>query len=143
MHGSSSDGGCHPWFFGGDNPQPLALMMSHWESTYGLGHNYILNLPPSKDGIITPNMAAAAAAFGVERHRRYGHGSSAPDEPSACELARIGGRLAQWSPAAAAADGDSGEAAQTELVLKLGKPSSFDRCVVRDSNLGPAAVATC
>ena len=87
----SNYGGCHPWFFGGDNPQPLARMMQHWESTYGLGHNYILNLPPSKDGIITPNMAASAAAFGVERHRRYGEGSSAPDAPSKCELARAGG----------------------------------------------------
>ena len=33
----SNYGGCHPWFFGGDNPQSLSLMMSHWESTYGLG----------------------------------------------------------------------------------------------------------
>ena len=33
----SNYGGCHPWFFGGDNPQPLPLMMNHWESTYGLG----------------------------------------------------------------------------------------------------------
>ena len=58
-------------------------------------HNYILNMPPSRDGIITPKMAASAAAFGAERHRRYGPGSSAPDEPSKCELARGGGRLAQ------------------------------------------------
>jgi hypothetical protein len=27
--------GCHPWFYGGDNPQSLPLMMSHWENTYG------------------------------------------------------------------------------------------------------------
>jgi hypothetical protein len=27
--------GCHPWFYGGDNPQSLPLMMSHWEHTYG------------------------------------------------------------------------------------------------------------
>ena len=26
--------GCHPWFFGGDDPQSLALMMDHWEHTY-------------------------------------------------------------------------------------------------------------
>jgi hypothetical protein len=36
----------------------------------GLGQNYILNMPPSKDGIIEPNMAQAAAAFGKERLRR-------------------------------------------------------------------------
>ena len=83
--------GCHPWFFGGDNPQPLALMMDHWEATYGLGHNYILNMPPSKDGIITPKMAASAEAFGRERHRRYGVGSSDPSMRSPCELARATG----------------------------------------------------
>lgn len=127
----SNYGGCHPWFFGGDNPQPLSLMMDHWESTYGLGHNYILNLPPSKDGIITPKMAAAAGAFGLERHRRYGQGSSDPDTPSACELARAESRLGQWSE-------DS--APQTELVLALGKQAAIDRIflsedVVHDGQL--------
>jgi hypothetical protein len=81
------------------------------ESTYGLGHNYILNMPPSKAGIITPNMAAAAAAFGVERHRRYGEGSSAPDAPSECELGRTGGRVAQGG----------------ELLLSLKAEAKFDR----------------
>ena len=27
-HAGSNYGGCHPWFFGGDNPQPLSLMMA-------------------------------------------------------------------------------------------------------------------
>lgn len=126
--------------------------MRHWESTYGLGHvspqaiprhnviprdtaerllvlvclqNYILNLPPSKAGIIEPNMAAAASSFGVERHRRYGTGSSAPDEKSECELGRAGGRLAQWSP----------EAADAELVLHLGKPSIVDRIFMSEDVL--------
>ena len=104
-----------------------------WEATYGLGHNYILSLPPSPDGIITPKMAASAVAFGTERHRRYGRGSSAPDEPSACEIARAGGRLAQWGPAVAAgrrpaAGAGVSRANQSELVLKLGSsPTSFDR----------------
>ena len=72
------------WFYGGDEPQPLPLMMGHWERTYGLGHNYILSLPPNPAGIIAPRMAASAAAFGAERHRRYGEGSSTPDTPSEC-----------------------------------------------------------
>ena len=139
----SNYNGCHPWFFGGDNPQPLSLMMSHWESTYGLGHNYILNMPPSRDGVITPKMAASAAAFGTERHRRYGAGSSAPDERSQCELARAGGRLAQWHPTS---DGTGNEA---ELVLVLGKPSAVDRIflsedVVHDGQLvGQYVVDAC
>ena len=146
----SNYGGCHPWFYGGDTPQSLPLMISHWESVYGRGHNYILNLPPSKAGVIEPHMAAAAAAFGVERHRRYGAGSSDPDTPSACELARVGGRLAQWSrsssfPAAAAAaaatagDGavvagydsskhdPSAAAPATELLLHFDEVTVFDR----------------
>ena len=107
----SNYNGCHPWFFGGDNPQSLPTMMNHWESSYGLGHNYILNLPPSKAGIITPKMAAAAAAFGQERRRRYGAGASDPDTPSECELVRGGGRMKQ---------GD-------ELLLELKAPEVFDR----------------
>jgi len=112
----SNYGGCHPWFFGGDTPQSLALMLDHWENTYGLGHNYILNLPPSKDGVITPKMAASAAAFGAERYRRYGAGSSDPDQPSECEIVRTKGRLAQWSP-----DTDN------EQVLHFDKATFFDR----------------
>ena len=113
----SNYNGCHPWFYGGDSPQSLPLMMDHWESVYGRGHNYILNLPPSKSGIIEPNMAAAAAAFGAERHRRYGAGFSDPDTPSACELARTSGRLAEWSPTGTA----------TELLLHFPERTAFDR----------------
>ena len=91
-------------------------MLDHWENTYGLGHNYILNLPPSKDGVITPKMAASAAAFGAERYRRYGAGSSDPDQPSECEIVRTKGRLAQWSP-----DTDN------EQVLHFDKATFFDR----------------
>ena len=132
----SNYNGCHPWFFGGDSPQPLPLMMTHWESTYGLGHNYILSLPPSPDGIITPKMAASAAAFGQERHRRYGHGSSGPDTPSECELGRTGGRLAQWRGATAEdADGASA-ASQTELVLELPvQQTRFDRVFLSEDVL--------
>jgi hypothetical protein len=90
-------------------------------------HNYILNLPPSKDGIITPKMAAAAAAFGVERHRRYGTGSSDPETPSKCELARAAGRLGQWTgEVTRAAAAETGVEAvrpnqnETQLVLALG-----------------------
>jgi alpha-L-fucosidase len=116
----SNYGGCHPWFFGGDDPQPLPLMLQHWEATYGLGHNYILNMPPSKDGIITPKMAASAAAFGAERLRRYGAGSSDPARPSACELARGSGRLAQWQ----GGEGGEGGGSPQTLVLALGNSSS-------------------
>ena len=109
--------GCHPWFFGGDSPQPLALMMDHWEATYGRGQNYILNLPPSKDGVITPRMAASAAAFGKERHRRYGPGSSDPSAKSECEIARTSGRLGGYDASNASI-----------LVLHLGSsPKTFDR----------------
>ena len=134
----SNYGGCHPWFYGGDNPQSLPLMMSHWESVYGRGQNYILNLPPSPDGIITPKMAAAAAAFGAERHRRYGAGSSNPTAPSECELARTGGRLAQWSTAGSLDSGGGGgngtatddtkqAPPATELVLHFDSVTYFDR----------------
>ena len=63
--------GCHPWFYGGDSPQNITLMMDHWEAVWGRGHNYILNLPPSQAGVIEPHMAAAASAFAEERTRRY------------------------------------------------------------------------
>ena len=115
--------GCHPWFFGGDTPQSLELMMEHWESSYGRGQNYILNLPPSKDGIITPKMAAAAAAFGVERHRRYGPGSSAPDTKSECELARGSGRMAQWGSSVPAGARDA-------QLLEVSGP--FDRIFISE-----------
>lgn len=113
-------------------------MMEHWESTYGRGHNYILNMPPSKDGIITPNMAAAAAAFGNERHRRYGQGSSDPDTPSKCELARAEGRLGQWT-----------EESGNQLLIDLGKQAAVDRIflsedVVHDGQLvGQYTVDAC
>lgn len=51
-------------------------MMDHWESTWGRGTNYILNLPPSKDGLISPALVASAAAFADERARRYGDGAA-------------------------------------------------------------------
>ena len=121
---------CHPWFFGGDNPQSLALMMEHWESVYGRGQNYILNLPPSPNGIITPKMAASAAAFGAERLRRYGPGSSAPEQKSECELGRTSGRMAQWgvkttSRTSRTIGGNSGAGAVSALVLPVN--GSFDR----------------
>ena len=140
------------WFYGGDDPQSLPLMMSHWEQTYGLGHNYILSLPPNPAGIITPRMAASAAAFGAERHRRYGEGSSMPDTPSECELARAGGRLAQWSNATVSA---AQTQTQTQLVLKLpkrvkrGNGPRFDRVflsedVAHDGQLvGAYAIDAC
>ena len=72
-------------------------------------------------------MAAAAAAFGVERHRRYGTGSSDPETPSKCELARAAGRLGQWTgEVTRAAAAETGVEAvrpnqnETQLVLALG-----------------------
>eukprot|EP00937_MAST-01D_sp_MAST-1D-sp2_P000261 g261.t1 len=135
----SNYAGCHPWFFGGDTPQSLGLMMEHWENVWGLGQNYILNVPPSKDGVITPKMAAAAAAFGAERHRRYGDGASEAGAPSACELNRTRGRVAQWRGAAADA-----------LTLSLGAGGAYlDRVflsedVVSDGQLvGEYVVEAC
>ena len=72
-------------------------------------------------------MAAAAAAFGAERFRRYGAGSSDPTTPSACELARVGGRLAQWSGNGGAHAAAAAAAPPTELVLHFDKVTHFDR----------------
>lgn len=73
-------------------------------------------------------MAAAAAAFGVERHRRYGAGSSAPHVPSECEIARTSGRMAQWP------------AKNGQIILDLPTETKFDRIflsedVVHDGQL--------
>ena len=39
----SNYNGCHPWFFGGDHPQPLPAMMAHWEQTYGASNRMPLH----------------------------------------------------------------------------------------------------
>ena len=98
--------------------------MSHWESTYGLGHNYILNVPPSKDGIITPKMAAAAAAFGRERHRRYGPGSSDPEQKSEGERGRASGRVQQWPKNGTSVSTSPGTAVVDSLVISLSNSSA-------------------
>ena len=83
-------------------------------------------------------MAAAAAAFGNERHRRYGQGSSDPDTPSKCELARAEGRLGQWT-----------EESGNQLLIDLGKQAAVDRIflsedVVHDGQLvGQYTVDAC
>ena len=74
----------------------------HWESTYGRGTNYILNVPPSPNGEIEPGLVAASAAFRQERERRYGDGK---------ELGAANGTVA----------------AGGTLTLTLPKPSRVDR----------------
>eukprot|EP01043_Picozoa_sp_COSAG02_P092931 COSAG02_NODE_29491_length_568_cov_0.767591_2_plen_92_part_01 len=80
-------------------------------------------------------MAASALAFGNERHRRYGQGSSDPDTPSECELGRTRGRLAQWREATANANGSKGSSLM-ELVLELpGQQTKFDRIFLSEDVL--------
>lgn len=49
----------------------------------GRGTEYILNLPPSKAGVIGPREAKAAADLGAEVTRRYGCGHARPCNPAA------------------------------------------------------------
>ena len=65
--------GCHPWFCCGA-VQDLNTTMQHWESSYGRGTNYILNVPPSPNGEIEPALVEASKSFALERERRYGDG---------------------------------------------------------------------
>jgi hypothetical protein len=102
--------GCHPWFCCG-TVQSVNTTMSHWESTWGRGTNYILNVPPSTDGEIEPALVAASAAFHTERERRYGDGK---------ELGKATGTVGE------------GET----LVLKLASASKVDRVLFRDANSG-------
>jgi len=91
--------------------------MGHWESTYGRGANYILNLPPSANGLIEPALVAAARAFRAERTRRYG--------PAAL-LASAQGSVS----AATAADGGN------TLVLQLpGDGHVVDRILLAETAL--------
>eukprot|EP00037_Helgoeca_nana_P019333 m.188248 g.188248 ORF g.188248 m.188248 type:complete len:421 (+) comp24818_c0_seq1:2167-3429(+) len=62
--------GCHPWFCCGTVPTHDEAVLL-WDSTWGRGATLILNLPPSKDGLIEPALVAAAAQLAADRVQRY------------------------------------------------------------------------
>ena len=82
--------GCHPWFASDTaTVQSVDAGIQHWELTVGRGAEYILNLPPSKAGVIGPREAHAAEALGAEVARRYGCGHARPCKPSAAGSAHL------------------------------------------------------
>merc|ERR1712107_154232 len=82
--------GCHPWFASDSAPvQTVATAIRHWELTVGRGGEYILNVPPSKAGVIGDREAAAAAALGAAVEARYGCGNARPCEPLASTTAVV------------------------------------------------------
>ena len=75
--------GCHPWFCCG-KVQDINTTMSHWESSYGRGTNYILNVPPSPNGEIEPALVEASKNFRLERERPGLLGRRLRDHESPC-----------------------------------------------------------
>ena len=62
--------------------QSVPDAIQHWELTVGRGAEYILNLPPSKAGVIGPREAnAAAVLISLAKNGRLGGATSRSSPP--------------------------------------------------------------
>lgn len=80
------------WFWSEDDePKSLEHLLAIHERSVGLGAGLLLNVPPARDGLVSPEDADRVAELGAEVARRYGQPAVARVQPRGA-----GVWLAEW-----------------------------------------------